>query len=286
MRKVLIYHHYDQDGYLSAAIVASHFKGQDVKLKYAVGNYKEVLPVEEMRWADIIYLLDYSLSREATEDFLEKLVWIDHHQSSMKQLAYLNPPGVREIGKSGCLLTWEYLHGVETVPRVVELVNDRDVWNWQLGEDTAAFHEATLSFLKDYDKWIELLGSNFLTYREVLRGYVILDHARMLVDGYNNDFSWSGKFEGYPVMFVNGSSQISGELHKRLREQNPDAEFAFLFTVIKDKVMVGLYRKDGSTVDMSVIAKAYGGGGHAASAGFYFPLGSLEMLLGGGDGRL
>ena len=68
---------------------------------------------------------------------------------------------------------------------------------------------------------------------------------------------------------MNGSSTISGELHKRVREKFPQAFFAVTFMLKYDKVTVGLYRSDNvKHIDLGKIALKYGGGGHAAAAGF------------------
>ena len=281
--KILIYHHYDQDGYLSAAIVTHFWQDKDKELRYIVGNYKEVLDEAQLEWADHIYILDYSLPTEVMAKYPNNIIWLDHHESAINKSNYLCLKGKREVGKSGCLLTWDYLYK-ESPPFVVHLVNDRDVWEWKLGDRSAAFHEASMSFVTDYSKWEKLLTSYSLTSEEVKRGMVILDHTRKMVDNYNRTNSWLGTFEGYPVVFLNGSSMISGEMHKRLREHNPTTEFAVLFTITKDKVGVGLYRKDGSNINMGDLARKYGGGGHAGAAGFFVPLSDLPIILAGGRG--
>lgn len=295
--KYLIYHHSDNDGYLAGAI-ASLFLSQKPfsTIWYKVGNYdteRDEANIKELEEADVIYVLDYSLPVHLMDKFFDKIVWIDHHRTSMDNLASLekshNKPfkGVREIGKSGCLLTWNYFMQSEwgslieskthswrdnqnKIPWVVKVVDDRDIWKWEYGEATAAFHEISRMFMPYYDEWQSLLLDDQKTDERIQSGYSFLNYIRGIVDVYNDSFSWQGYFEGHPVVFLNGSGIISGELHKRLRESNPGMAFAITFMVRDSKVTVGLYRTEGIThVSLGKIAHNYGGGGHDGAAGFH-----------------
>lgn len=275
--KVLIYHHYDQDGYLSGAIMRQHFTinnaGGAIQLR--VGNYDDSHDEEVLEWADRVYVLDYSLPIGLMDKYFDKIIWIDHHKTAMDNMLKIEEnrnkkfAGIREIGKSGCLLTWEYLYPKSPPPKVVELVNDRDIWAWKYGEDTAAFHEASRLFLKNYEVWEDLLLSDQMAQIKLSYGHQLLSYVREIVDIYNESYAWEGMFEGHPVVFLNGSSVISGELHKRLREKFPQSFFAVVFMVKYDKVTVGLYRADSvKHVSLGKLATKYGGGGHDGAAGF------------------
>ena len=155
--KYLIYHHNDNDGYLAAAIAKAYLTRENPSYKdieFRVGSYDGNEDEDAVAWADEVFVLDYRLPPALMEKYYDKITWIDHHKTAIEQMETImkNRPrplkGRWEIGKSGCMLTWEFLFGTEkTVPLAVELVNDRDVWNWKLGEDTAAFHEASRMFM-------------------------------------------------------------------------------------------------------------------------------------------
>ena len=210
---------------------------------------------------------------------MDKIIWIDHHRTAIDNMAEVEQrrkktfAGSRAIGQSGALLTWKYFWGEDAqVPRVVQLVDDRDVWKWELGEDTAAFHEASRMFMKDYETWKNLILKDHATNDLVNKGHGYLHFIRHVVDTYNDSLAWEGMFEGLPVAFLNGSSIISGELHKRLREVHPNTVAAVVFSVTQDKVRVGLYRNDDhprKDFSLGKIATKYGGGGHDGAAGFY-----------------
>jgi len=289
-KKILIYHHNDQDGYLSAAI-AHHFlsKESENEIRFAIGDYSANVDFEGLRWADEVFILDYSLQPKIMEKFAEKITWIDHHKTAIKEIGIIELaldykfPGKREIGKSGCLLTWEYFSN-DWVPWVVHLVNDRDVWQWKYGDSTAAFHEASRMFLTNIEEWQRCfkdgMMSDVYTTRLEEDGEMLLDYIRKVVDDYNDALAWEGVFEGHKAVFLNGHVIISGELHKRLRQDHPEAEFAVVFSFKKEVVRVGLYRQDGlSAPDLGAMAQKYGGGGHEAAAGFHIEYDKWIVIL-------
>jgi hypothetical protein len=125
-------------------------------------------------------------------------------------------------------------------------------------------------FMKDYKRWKDLLTDDFYTAGYLVTGREVLDFIRHIVDEYNSSYAWEGMFESHRVVFLNGTGSLSGELHKRLREAHPDALFAVVFMVRKDKVTVGMYRRDGVNYpSLGQIALRYGGGGHDGAAGFF-----------------
>jgi oligoribonuclease NrnB/cAMP/cGMP phosphodiesterase (DHH superfamily) len=287
---ILIYHHYDQDGYLAASVANLFLNNHPYnRIVFRVGKHDDKHDEEAMAEADAIYVLDYVFPKELMQKYYDRIVWIDHHQSSMTEIKvkveiHHSEPikGLRRIGTSGCLLTWEYFINSEfrdrvakqvwytgEVPLVLEMVNDRDVWNWEFGDETAAFHEASAMFLREYSEWENHLKMDKLTRKSINSGKQLLSFIRKVVDNYNKSFSWEGWFEGHRVAFLNGSSMISGELHRRLRDDHPSVAFVVAFMFRQDKVTVGLYRNDKSNqVKLGIIAGKYGGGGHEGAAGF------------------
>lgn len=300
--KSLIYHHLDNDGYLSAAIADMFLRQCETgEIRYAVGDYEGNYCISDMDWADRIFLLDYSLPNDLMDRYFDKLIWIDHHETAIKVVGIVeaqhgkNLAGKREVGKSGCLLSWEwfvdnyadkyfpdpdafelYWPGKKP-PLVVELVNDRDVWVWNFGEDTASFHEASRMFVSNLVMWQSLLRDSNETRVQIQHGKKLLGYIRDVVDTYIESFAWTGSFFGYPAVYLNGSGIISGELHKRAREHNTDCALAVIFMWTKDdQIKVSLYRNEHyyenrkeKMINVSALAQKFGGGGHKGAAGFY-----------------
>lgn len=129
MDKILVLHHNDRDGYVSAAIVGDFFENyakEDYNITYIEMDYSKT--IEERLHSKginpddyyLIYLVDYSISNMDNCKFItkyrNKVVWIDHHKSSfdfMKDIECNHFSGIKCIGASGALLTWIYFHEKE-----------------------------------------------------------------------------------------------------------------------------------------------------------------------------
>jgi oligoribonuclease NrnB/cAMP/cGMP phosphodiesterase (DHH superfamily) len=87
-------------------------------------------------------------------------------------------------------------------------------------------------------------------------------------------------FEGHPTLAIN--QRADGDLGDHIRKKGYDIAYCYIETVQNGKLMtfVTLFS---DKVDVSEIAKKYGGGGHKGAAGFSFergcgpfPNGSIE----------
>lgn len=143
---ILILHHDDRDGYMSAAVISyylesnSAIQNSDFRIITKKVNYEQPIKdvfdtcVSDLKKENLnydfskVYLVDYSISNdENAKEMIEidknyDLIWIDHHQSSIDYLTKfpkLNViKGVRIVGISGAGLCWLYYCkdvGVETI---------------------------------------------------------------------------------------------------------------------------------------------------------------------------
>jgi uncharacterized protein len=284
--KTLIYHHLDQDGYLAASIAHFYLRrayGELDDIDFRVGTYAED-PRNGLESYDEIYVLDYSLPEDVFEEHANKIIWIDHHKTAIEKYERLNLRGERSIGTSGCKLTWHYFFPELKCPLVVELVNDRDIWAWKMGDRTAAFHEASIAFLTDYAAWKTRLTKESIVLLDVMRGESLLTHIRLILTQLIHKYSYDGIIEGYTARILNAPKEISGELHKLFRELNPNYDVYLMYVDLPPDETGRVYRvchifTDSPGVDVSKIAVKYGGGGHKAAAGFYKECEESETCL-------
>lgn len=120
---ILILHHNDRDGYISAACIASAYNFNKYNIKYIDIDYSFKLKDLKINFNQYkyIYLLDYNIENDENAKFMIELsennnlnlVWIDHHNGSIeysKKYKKLNKiSGYRIIGLSGAALSWIYL---------------------------------------------------------------------------------------------------------------------------------------------------------------------------------
>lgn len=125
--KILVLHHNDRDGNVSAAIVGDFYENYaegDFDITYLEMDYSKSIDVKlyveniNVDAYSTIYLVDYSVSNADNYNFIrtyrDKLIWIDHHKSTFDFLNSLESPlefaGLRCDGASAALLAWAYFH--------------------------------------------------------------------------------------------------------------------------------------------------------------------------------
>lgn len=124
------FHSQDLDGHCAGAIVKSRFPECEM-----IGiNYGETPDLEVICGEDII-MVDFSFQPDWMKeiaDCAKSLTWIDHHKTALEDAAgqgYDSLPGLREIGKAGCELAWEYFYPALEMPEAVYLLGRYDVWD-------------------------------------------------------------------------------------------------------------------------------------------------------------
>ncbi len=140
--KTWIIYHRDADGFMSGYL--AHKKlvesgRRDIRMHSI--QYREALP--EIRYdMDEVYMLDYSLPDKEMADLAAKLenrlVWIDHHETSLNVEAKMKLEWVRGVRISSdenkvaaCELCWDLFWSDKKVPECVTLIGDWDTFRWE-----------------------------------------------------------------------------------------------------------------------------------------------------------
>lgn len=147
-RPLVIYHSPCLDGFTAAW--SCWLKNPD--WEYYPGVHGEAPPDVSGRQ---VFLLDFSYKFPVMEKLLKAADWVvvlDHHKTAEADLTPLLESG-RLGGKfdmkhSGAYLAWEYFHPEEPVPYFVKLVEDRDLWKFDLPHSREL---NSLFFSYDYD---------------------------------------------------------------------------------------------------------------------------------------
>jgi oligoribonuclease NrnB/cAMP/cGMP phosphodiesterase (DHH superfamily) len=272
--KQVWYHGNCYDGF-GAAWAASKFLGRDGVL------YKSVsygYPPPEFSPDDDLYIVDFSFPRETLLELKEKaksVLVLDHHKTAEEALRGLDFC-VFDMERSGAGLTWDYLSSGKERPTLINLIEDRDLWRFKV-EGSKPFHSFILSQPFDFEVWDQIANqlhgdSAWALYE---KGQTLLDAESQLVAKIVKK-SWLGEIDGHKVALCNIASHWS-EIGEKLCETYPDAAFGASFTVLPDlTVMWSLRSRNG--FDVSAVAKKYGGGGHAAAAGFKANIESINQF--------
>ena len=175
------------------------------------------------------------------------------------------PDAIFNMEKSGAVITWEFFHPGKDAPKFIQYIEDRDLWKWELPysrEFAAAFDMVPFEF-EDFDKFVD----DSVFDDAVKRGSYILAYSKTVVKKVC-DKAASRKIDGKDVLVVNSSHWMS-EIGAKL---SPDCDFALIWYYDhNDKNIKVSLRSFHDKIDVSEIAKKFGGGGHKKAGGFTLP---------------
>lgn len=263
---VIIYHGNCPDGFGGAWAAWKKFKGN---AEY-IGAEHQAPPPDGLIGREI-YIIDFSYPVEIIEKLLrenERVTAIDHHVSAEKSIK-LTREYSYALDHSGAVLAWRYFYPEKKVPKLLEFVEDIDLWKFKRSGSRAV--SAYLEVIgMDFRKWSGFARDleNPEKRKQIIRdGKLLLMYEEKLIART----LWhveKVKFAGYKTLAVN-SPNFSSEIGSALVKELPP--LGIVWSERNGRIVVSL-RSDG-TANVSKIAARYGGGGHKAAAGFSFDAG-------------
>ena len=277
------YHRSDLDGLACGAILTRAYpEAEMIGIEYGDPfDWDQFDPDEEVVMADFSMQPFSDMVR--LSEACGRLVWIDHHKSAIEEYAnsHLNLAGVRRIGIGACLLAWEYIHA-SPVPRAVQLLAEYDVWDHH---DPACMpfqygirmeHTGPSSPL-----WDRLLADDpDELLRIIEQGHLVLAYQGKQNADHAATLCFDGELDGLRLICANAGSANSQFFDSVWNRDRCDAMCLFSWRPNANAWTVSLY-SDKDDVDVSVVAKSRGGGGHKGAAGFQ-TIHPMPLLVAGG----
>jgi len=280
------FYHNDSDGKCAAFWVASnvsiHDKYNDMPVFQEI-DYRTKFPMETIRKDEQVYIVDYSISPDEMRELLnitKDVTWIDHHKTAIEKYKEFEHEirGIRYDGVSGCMLTYCYIHHMtargegeikpfdismtEDAPMFTKLIDDWDVWKFNYSDDTRYFQIAfnAYDFSPCADTW-DMFLDNDGEQTLIEQGKIMIQYRDNWAKNYMK-LGFETEFEGHKCFAVNLGC-CNSDYFKSLPEGKYEILIPFVFD--GNVYTVSLYS---TTVDVSEIAKKYGGGGHKGASGF------------------
>ncbi len=273
MKPICIYHGNCAAGFGAAWVFKKHYGGD---IDFHAGVYSDPPPDVTGRK---VFLVDFSYKRDVVERMInvaDKVILIDHHKTAIEDLAPLISCGAlrsfSDLDHSGAMLAWIYLRGkVEDAPRLLHHIEDRDLWRFALPY-TREIQSNLFSHPYDFDVWDELMKVDVNTliaegraiervHRKEMLEMLRQTKHRRIIGGYNVPVA------NMPYMFASDAGNLMASTGE------------FFAATYWDAPAYRVYSLRGvGAVDVSDVAKQYGGGGHANAAGFRVP---FDHELGG-----
>lgn len=256
---ICIYHKNCADGFGAAWVVNQKYQNTD-RIEFIPAHYGDNPP--DVKGQDVI-IVDFSYPYEILEQMemdAKSILVIDHHKTAKQHLENMNY-AIFDMNKCGAILTWQHFFRDKAPPLLLLYIQDGDLWNWELPQSREV-SAALRSYPFDFEVWDEFMEDNGVQSLMV-EGKAILRYQQQQVDAaLSHDYELV-EIGGYQVPCLNSTHLIS-EIGNELCKEHP---FAACYFDTVDKRVFSL-RSINEGMDVSEIAKQYGGGGHRNAAGF------------------
>ena len=291
---IVVYHDKCMDGFTAAWAVWRRWGDEP---SYVPRNYG-MDPDLDCRGKHVL-IVDFSfkvdvLARLVANEGAASVVILDHHKTAREDLEPFlfeesspgaigaadvlgmlrdldelrRPPIIAlfDMERSGAGMAWDFCFGSHTRPKVVDLVEDRDLWRFAFGDESKWLHLALSSGVIDFARWDRLAS---YPYDEIRTGEAIAAYRDSLVEEIVERAvpRWIGGKRG---MLVDCPYGLASDVGNRLLDLHPAAEFAAAEVRGVDSATYSLRSRD-DRADVSEIARKFGGGGHRNAAGFKVP---------------
>ncbi len=277
-RPLVIYHGNCADGFSAAWCFWRKYRdGAD----YLAGVYQQPPPDVTGRE---VFLVDFSYKAPVVADMLRKarsVTLIDHHKTAIDDLKSLkadqeatnnNGMGVNfgwfcDLNRSGATLAWDYLFPGEDRPLLLGHVEDRDLWRFKLA-GTREIQAFVFSHEYTFEQWDRLMNADQVELLKMTAAGAAIERKhhkdvaelvgvckrRMVIAGHDVPVA------SLPYTLVSDAAHLMAQ----------GEPFAACYWDTAEGRVFGLRATDAG-LDVSEVAKQYGGGGHAKAAGFKVP---------------
>lgn len=280
MKKVyVLYHANCNDGFTAAFVVHKFYENIHLpKPEFIPVVHGKPLP--EMDKGSIVYILDFSYSKEVIESMNKEydVTVLDHHKTAL-ELSDV-PRCVIDMNRSGARMAFDYFFPAKETPRsilessiekLVNYVQDNDIWKHEL-LFTKEVNSYIFTFERTFENWDILTFKLSSDFEEVCKiGESLLQqnesNAKLISSGakYNEVAGFRYAICNTPIY----QSRIGNLLVEDLT-----CDFAVLYSYSvddegNDKLRLSLRSLQGreNEIDVSELCKYFGGGGHKNASG-------------------
>ena len=267
---VVLYHGACPDGFGGAYAAWKKFGDRAEYIPVDHGD----APPEGLEGRDV-FLVDFCYQTPEHMEMLKaaakRLVVLDHHKSTKAFVENISEH-VYDEQRSGATIAWAYFHPDTPLPRLMQYLEDGDLYRFDLPETRDIFsYMLVLPFsFEAWDIFAQELDDDTKRTDVLKKAHAYTEFFESLAAS-SIERAKKVHFEGYDVYFatthpnITMKSFVGNELYKKLPP--------FALVVTAHPTGFGVSIRGNGSVDVSEIATKYGGGGHPGSAGFFIPNG-------------
>lgn len=263
---ICIYHGNCPDGFGSAWAIWNVYGSS---FEYIPFLYGKQFDLDELckKISDCdLFLTDFSFKKNVMlklKECANSITLIDHHITAIEDLSDLDIEKSLDINKSGSVLTWEFFHKNEKVPLFLKYIQDRDLWKFEL-PNSKEITTALLSYEYDFHVWDKLYNKPIDTL--ILEGGALYRKHMKDVNELIKTTKTRVDLLEYNIPIANAPYCYASDICNIMAQGEP---FAISYYIRNDgKINFSLRSNNETGVDVSEIAKQFGGGGHKHASGF------------------
>lgn len=186
--------------------------------------------------------------------------------SDMVKLHHVPIVAVFDMDRSGAGMAWDFANEAAPRPMLIDLVEDRDLWRFELGDDSKFLHLALTAGETSFERWRSInadidaaiaKGEAIAAWRDQLVDEIVERATVIVIDGEYG-------------MGVDCPYGLASDVGHRLLQDWPHTRFAAAIVRGEQTISYSLRSTD-DRADVSAIASRFGGGGHRNAAGFKVP---------------
>lgn len=282
--------HNDLDG-IGCYIVGKYFLDDEIDVSFcSYGNVNDIAleVVSNIDSYDMVFITDISISEDTAKKlnkYNKKIRLLDHHPTALPLNKYewanvtINFNGINTCGTELFYHLLTNSKETKNLKRFVELVRRYDTWHWKELGDIQAKELNDLLYIIGKEEFIKniickIQNDNKLIFDE--QDKYILKLRQNEIDRYiekKNKNIITKEILGYNAGIVFADNFIS-ELGNKLSELHPELDF---IAMINQETIS--YRTTNNNIDLSEIAKAFGGGGHPKASGSQISKDCIEEFI-------
>ncbi|PIR83275.1 hypothetical protein COU19_01330 [Candidatus Kaiserbacteria bacterium CG10_big_fil_rev_8_21_14_0_10_56_12] len=237
------------------------------------GDSAEYIPVQHGRPAPIhlagkqLFFVDFCYPQaimDALRSEAASLTVLDHHLGTRDVVENM-PEHVFDEKRSGATIAWVYFHPGAPTPLLLQYVEDGDLYKHAMPDSRAmlAYMYAQPFHFETWDTLREQLEDETERARIIVKGSIYAEHLSILVEQIVKK-AVTVSFEEHEVSMVTAAAMFASDVGNRLAEMKPPMGIVASF----HGDVLNLSLRSDESVDVSRIARKYGGNGHPRAAAF------------------
>lgn len=250
-------------------------------------DYGEPFPFDKIEEGSKVLMVDITTNPYSTMFRVNAqydLFVIDHHKSFIESDAGKNINGLLTDGVAACQLTWHHFFLNDPTPEIIRLLGEYDVWKnedkdqWensimptQMAMRMKHTDPATNVGHTFWDEYISSALKGTHHSKEIEMGCwgdgnTIIAYQKMEDKKAVDFYSFEAEFEGLRAICLN-NTRFNSQVYESVWDPEKYDIMVAWVNVRGDSYTFSMYTEK-EDIDVSKIARKFGGGGHKKAAGF------------------